>query len=166
MTRPDEIAALADELERDALHDGHSSDAWVNHCVRVHKAVAALRLSATSPGDAVRALEELLRCSNAIVGADRQDPDAAEAFDMFDSARGNARNVLSASNRPAALGGAFYGPNRNGVMREATQHLPRYREGSSGSHQAIPSRRPPTSGIITSAGQTKARAALEQSKEK
>lgn len=31
--------------------------------------------------------DQLLACGNAIVGADMGDPDAAEAFDMFDAAR-------------------------------------------------------------------------------
>jgi hypothetical protein len=41
------------------------------------------------------ALENLLRCSNAVVGADIRDPDAAEAFDMLDQARILARKALT-----------------------------------------------------------------------
>ncbi len=41
--------------------------------------------------DLAAAGNNLADCSNAIVGADTQDPDAAEAFDMFDAARGTWR---------------------------------------------------------------------------
>jgi hypothetical protein len=44
------------------------------------------------------ALENLLRCGNAIVGADASDPEAAEAFEMYDDARRKARAALEPGN--------------------------------------------------------------------
>jgi hypothetical protein len=41
------------------------------------------------------ALDELLRCANAIVGADPSDSESAEAFTMFDLARVKARKCLA-----------------------------------------------------------------------
>lgn len=40
-------------------------------------------------------LEELRRCSNAIVGADMQDENAEEAFTMFWKAQDTSRSALS-----------------------------------------------------------------------
>lgn len=41
------------------------------------------------------ALETLLNCGNAVVGADASDPLAREAFDMYDEARKKARRALA-----------------------------------------------------------------------
>lgn len=41
------------------------------------------------------ALAELLRCGNAIVGANIDDPNSADAFDMYQEARMQARSALS-----------------------------------------------------------------------
>jgi len=43
----------------------------------------------------MEALEELRRCSNAIVGADMQDENAEEAFTMFWKAQDASRSALS-----------------------------------------------------------------------
>jgi hypothetical protein len=42
----------------------------------------------------VKALEDLLRCGNAIIGASTDDPEAEEAFKMYDTARNLARTAL------------------------------------------------------------------------
>lgn len=51
----------------------------------------------STAGSVREALEELLRCANAIVGANVSDPDASEAFQMFDDARVKARRSLALS---------------------------------------------------------------------
>jgi hypothetical protein len=43
----------------------------------------------------VKALEHVLNCANAAVGADASDPDASEAFDMWEDARRKARALLA-----------------------------------------------------------------------
>jgi hypothetical protein len=57
---------------------------------RAEKAEAALR-------DIIGWGNNLLDCANAIVGADTNDSDAAEAFDMFDAARGTWRKHARAA---------------------------------------------------------------------
>jgi hypothetical protein len=48
----------------------------------------------------VNALEELLRCGAAILGASFDDPEAKEAFEMYNTARNNARAALIQVKRP------------------------------------------------------------------
>jgi hypothetical protein len=43
----------------------------------------------------VRVLEDLLRCGSAIIGASTDDPQAEEAFKMYDTARKLARAALA-----------------------------------------------------------------------
>lgn len=45
--------------------------------------------------DLLTALRVLLDCTNAIIGADIQDPDAAEAFQMLNDARAQARAAIA-----------------------------------------------------------------------
>ena len=74
MTRPDEIAALADAMEqyaikRDAM--GFVPNFTIEGKDKILNVAAALRLSATSPGDAVRmreALEKINEVRNSIIG--------------------------------------------------------------------------------------------------
>lgn len=42
------------------------------------------------------ALDHLIRCGNAVIGADIQDPDAAEAFEMYNDSRAKARKAIAA----------------------------------------------------------------------
>lgn len=55
-----EMLALAEALERDAKHDGHSSDWFVEHCSRVLRAAKALRSSSAGSRDR----EEIARIIN------------------------------------------------------------------------------------------------------
>lgn len=59
---------------------------------------AAFIVRAVNNFDAlVSALEDVLRCGNAIVTASFDDPQAQEAFDMYDAARRQAREILARS---------------------------------------------------------------------
>lgn len=47
---------LVERLTRGALHDGHSSDWWVEYCRTIHEAAAAL----TAAEGRIKALEEAI----------------------------------------------------------------------------------------------------------
>jgi hypothetical protein len=63
MNRPNEIAALADVIERRKNKRPRNEYAPLVHTHEVDTVISALRLSATSPGDAVRALQSIAALS-------------------------------------------------------------------------------------------------------
>ena len=63
MNRPDEIAALADKL---VFAAENTQGCLYSQRKMLKEAAAALRLSATSPGDAVLVTDEMVKAANEI----------------------------------------------------------------------------------------------------
>jgi hypothetical protein len=75
-------------------HYPKSGGVHVADVLRRENAAAIVKWE-NSHDDLVKALEDLLRCGNAIIGASTDDPEAEEAFKMYDTARKLARAALA-----------------------------------------------------------------------
>ena len=84
------------------------------------------------------ALENLLRCGNAIVGASVSDPDAAEAFEMWDDARGRARAALAPGN--GAVGATTKSAPDLLASQNIAEHDPSVMPDWAGADTSMPSR--------------------------